>query len=368
MMRGVQEQESALNAICPYFTMFPLAFPRQVLSRHSRFGQRVLDPFCGRGTTNFAARLAGLDSLGVDSNPVAVAITAAKLAKTDVRSVIRSAQRILSAKRNVSLPKGDFWELAYQATVLNAICQLRAGLLEDCRSNARLVLRGIILGALHGPLAKYSPGYFSNQSTRTYAPKPGYAVRYWKAHKMAPPKVDVLDVIRRRAERFLSGNLPNCDSVSRLGDSRDQGVIARSDERVFDWVITSPPYYGMRTYIQDQWLRNWFLGGPDKLNYATDGQLDHGDPEHFGAQLTQVWNNAAAACREDARMVIRFGGIRDRKADPLEIIKTSVRNSVWRVTTIHDAGSANTGKRQADSFLRVRSEPLKEFDIWACVS
>ena len=52
--------EFALNAICPYFTMFPLTFPLAVRHRRARCGEWVLDPFCGRGTTNYAARLVGL--------------------------------------------------------------------------------------------------------------------------------------------------------------------------------------------------------------------------------------------------------------------------------------------------------------------
>src|SRR5713101_9964538 len=50
---------AALNAVCPYYTMFPLAFPLGVLSRRSQPKQWVLDPFCGRGTTTFGARLLG---------------------------------------------------------------------------------------------------------------------------------------------------------------------------------------------------------------------------------------------------------------------------------------------------------------------
>jgi len=40
---------AALNAVCPYYTMFPLEFPLVVLTRHSRPKQRILDPFCGKG-------------------------------------------------------------------------------------------------------------------------------------------------------------------------------------------------------------------------------------------------------------------------------------------------------------------------------
>ena len=45
-----------LNSVCPYFTMFPLTFPYKVLINAKRT-DIVCDQFCGRGTTNFAARL-----------------------------------------------------------------------------------------------------------------------------------------------------------------------------------------------------------------------------------------------------------------------------------------------------------------------
>jgi len=365
-MNSVIASQTALNAICPYFTMFPLEFPRRILTRHARPGQRVLDPFCGRGTTNFAARLAGLETLGVDSNPVAVAITTAKLATSDMSGVMYAARRVLSTVRAASVPEGEFWTLAFHPNVLHKLCRLRAGLLADCRSNARKVLRGIILGALHGPLGKETQSYFSNQCTRTYAPKPRYAVKYWRANRLKPPSVDLLEVIRSRAERFLKASLPECDGLSRLGDSRNARTVTPNvDGATFDWVITSPPYYGMRTYVQDQWLRNWFLGGPDSVDYSVHGQLGHMSPEAFGAQLSQVWDNVAEVCGDDARLVIRFGGIRDRNAEPLDIIMSSLNNSAWRISTLRNAGSADAGKRQADYFLVNRSRPMTEYDVWA---
>jgi hypothetical protein len=57
----------ALNAVCPYFTMYPLSFPLKILQRHAQPESWVLDPFCGRGTTNYAARLLGLPTIGIDS-------------------------------------------------------------------------------------------------------------------------------------------------------------------------------------------------------------------------------------------------------------------------------------------------------------
>lgn len=73
-------KENALNAIYPYFTMFPLEYPDEVLKRHRSERPIVPDPFCGRGVTLFSARKFGFESWDIDTSPVAVAIAKAKLA------------------------------------------------------------------------------------------------------------------------------------------------------------------------------------------------------------------------------------------------------------------------------------------------
>jgi len=135
----------------------------------------------------------------------------------------------------------------------------------------------------------------------------------------------------------------------------------------FSWVVTSPPYYGLRTYIPDQWLRNWFVGGPNSVPYEQREQdMAHSDPDDFASQLGKVWSNAAAASAHDAHLVCRFGAIHDRKTDPLEIIKKSFRDTGWRITTLHDAGTASNGKRQAHQFgIQKCKASRQEYDIYA---
>lgn len=357
--------DTSLNGICPYFTMFPLAFPLKILKRRAQAGDVVLDPFCGRGTTNFAARLVGLRSLGVDSSPVAAAITASKLAKATVDDILAEARGILNEREAHQIPNGEFWQWAFHPTVLDALCRFREAFLEDCTTDARIALRGIVLGALHGPRQKTFPSYFSNQCPRTYAPKPVYATRFWQGRGLVAEPVDVLAVIERRAKRYY-GTPSDITGAVRLADSREaEALQPETPETRFDWVITSPPYYGMRTYIPDQWLRNWFVGGPDAVEYTNRAQVVHSSPEDFAADLRQVWRNAENVCADDAKMVIRFGGISDRRANPLDLIKASLRDSGWRITTIKGAGLATEGKRQADSFLRTESNPMVECDVWA---
>src|SRR5439155_8411307 len=137
-----------------------------------------------------------------------------------------------------------------------------------------------------------------------------------RKHAMGPPAVDVLELVRVRARRYLT----HCAKVTRadvrIGDSR---VPETWEGRLFRWIITSPPYYGMRTYIPDQWLRNWFVGGPAIVDYSMDGQLAHTSKDKFALGLERVWINCANVARHGCRMVIRFGAINDRKIDPIAI-------------------------------------------------
>ena len=355
---------STINAICPYYTMFPLSFPLRVMRNRPVGHGWIADPFCGRGTTNLAARLNGVPTFGMDSSPIAVAIAEAKLCDTTVGRIEMAAQHILGEDdAPTDIPKGRFWRQMYHKDVLQAICKLRNAFLRDCRSDARKVLRAIILGALHGPLTKAVASHLSNQSPRTYAPKPSYALRFWENQGLRPPKVDVLDVVRLRAQRFLAEGPDRVDGIIRLGDSRSSDDYPKIK---IGLVITSPPYYGMRTYIPDQWLRAWFLGGPSAVDYQhPHREIQHTSPMAFAGELRCVWKALAVRATDDARLVVRFGSINDRVVDHIVLFKESLKESGWSLRTIVEAGDANTGKRQANQFRLNDSSPRPEHDFYA---
>lgn len=354
----------ALNAICPYYTMFPLAFPLSHLAGLNE-GARVLDPFCGRGTTIFAARLLGLESCGIDSNPVATAISLAKLSDASPLSILALASRTLRGTAPDPIPDGEFWRHCYAPRTLEAILRLRAGL-RDATDPVSNALRGIVLGALHGPLAKGRPSYFSNQMPRTFASKPAYSVRFWEREGMRPPEVDVVSVIQARANRYFDQAPLSTGGTVVTGDSRTVDL----PEGPFDAVITSPPYFGMRTYVQDQWLRNWFVGGSACPDYVQPSQIASGTPAQFAEQLGRVWANLTPRCRTGTRLVIRFGAIRSRPCDPVAIIRSSLESSgaAWSIGEIRSAGAADAGRRQAEQMgTKSRSNAAVDESDIVCV-
>jgi hypothetical protein len=365
-VRGKNALTHSLNAICPYFTMFPLEFPFKLFRYYAKQSEWVLDPYCGRGTTNFAARLLGMPSVGIDSSPVAAAIAQSKMVHASVESVVATAETLLeTSSKPRHLPVGEFWEWAYSESTLGQMCRIREALLENCSDPSRVMLRAILLGGLHGPLNKATASYLSNQCPRTFAPKPVYAVNFWKKRKLRPPKVDLLSIVRRRAHWYLSDQPKTVDGFVIHGDSRT--MVMEALPKKFSWVVTSPPYYGLRTYIPDQWLRNWFVGGPSSVPYdQREEDLAHSDPDEFANQLRKVWTHAAAASAQSARLVCRFGAIHDRKTDPLRIIKKSFHNTGWRIVTLHEAGTASNGKRQAQQFgIKEHKAPREEYDVYA---
>jgi len=363
----IQGALEALNGVCPYYTMFPLEFPMRALRRSGSVKGWVLDPFCGRGTTTFAARLRGLPTLGIDSNPVAVAIAAAKLCDVTPGAIIDEALAILGASNgDPEIPSTVFWRYAYAPRTLRQICILREVLRKSSGNDTRIALRAIVLGALHGPRGKTSPSYFSNQCPRTFAPKPDYAVSFWRRYKLRPVEVDIMRIIAERAIRYYGTRVRRARGRVVLADSCSRRPFGK--RRCFAWVVTSPPFYGLRTYMQDQWLRNWFLGGSPAVDYRLGAQLEHTDPIGFADQLRAVWQNAAAVSVNGARLVCRFGQIGDRPVHPIDLMRVSLVGSGWNLYTIRPAGTARDGRRQAMQFGTSTTKPRNEYDFYAALS
>jgi len=359
-------REYALNAICPYFTMFPLEYPLHIVKKHKAENPTVVDPFCGRGTTIFAARKIGLRSCGFDTSPIAVAIAKAKLARSQAGRILALARRLLEREPQ-DIPETFFFQKAYSKTTLKQLCSLREGLLSlREETNESALLRAAALGCLHGPLADdhSRSGYFSNQMPRTFASKPDYSVRYWQENGFSAPSLSVLKVLKRKLERIADLNSPTLGSFRRIQCADARRAVPYRNLCGPLLVVTSPPYYGMRTYVQDQWLRNWFLGGPSEINYETDVQLRHSSHEEFVDDLARVWTNLRRRA-DGIHLYVRLGTIPSVKSDARELFQSSLAESGgWRLVYTQRAKTASAGKRQADQ-MRGESTAEDEFDFHA---
>ncbi len=349
--------------------MFPLEFPLSILKQISK-DSIVFDPFCGRGTTNYAAQMLGITSYGYDSSPIAAAIAQAKLAVSSSSKVLSLMNQLLGSNENPDVPQGEFWRWAFHPETLKNICKLRSGLIGLTDTDESIILKAILMGCLHGPLPKNSENfsYFSNQMPRTFASKPGYSVRYWKQRNQKPRFVDVRIPSKKKVELVLGQGIIGKSNFKNIkcADSRNKNVY-RDIGQPIDMVVSSPPYYGMRTYAQDQWLRHWLIGGPENVSYETNGQLEHNSPKNFSGALSSVWDNIYNMASDRIRMVIRFGGLASRQANYDQILRESIEQASgnWHIYYSRNAGNSSMGRRQADTMgNKIKTTAMEETDYF----
>ncbi len=300
------------HAICPYFAMFPESFPERWIEELTEPGDVVLDPFCGRGTTPFQALLMGRHAIASDINPVAYCVTRAKLRAPRPDALRRRVTVLERESRNFdareeadALP--PFFHHAYSQATLAQLLFLR-GRLNWRKSDTDAMLAALVLGRLHGETRK-SRNYLSNQMPRTISPKPDYSIRYWETHGDVAPERDVYAFLRDQTVfRYRSG-APEPRGDCHRADVRDLPTLGLPDAGRVRCVVTSPPYFDVTRFEEDQWLRLWFLGGPPHPTYGKISRDDrHGNPKHYWAFLSDAWAALAALLADAGHVVFRIGG------------------------------------------------------------
>jgi hypothetical protein len=341
------------HSICPYFAMFPETFVADWISRVSREGDTVLDPFCGRGTTPFQALLMGRAAIACDVNPVAFCITQAKT----------NAPTAAAVRRRISLLRKDYdsgaWEVsrrnlpafyrrAYAPETLRQILYLRQSL-RWRKSRSDCMIAAIALGALHGESNK-SPSYLSNQMPRAISTKPEYSLRFWAKHGYSPPLRNAFGLLRQWADYRYESRPPESGAKVLKTDMRELPWLLRDLQEPIRCVITSPPYLDVTNCEEDQWLRLWFLGGPPRPTYKQVSRDDrYGTPASSWGLIADLWRVLGCVLSPRADVVIRIGG---KGATPEQLVNGLIATSAFskRKASLAHQEVSSIRRRQTGSF------------------
>jgi hypothetical protein len=347
-----------LHSICPYFAMFPEEFVRDHLERYTKRGDLVFDCFSGRGTTLLESLLNGRDAAAMDINPVAFCISGAKAEVPDYDQLNhrlddleyffqRTSRSALSAERR-DLPA--FFGRAFHSQTLEQLLFLRRAL-RWRTSRVDRFAAALVLGSLHGEM-NASHSYFSNQMPRSISTKPAYSLKYWSNHKLWPRRRNVFEILRGRAELRFSGPHPDRDGRVALADARKAGRIFKALTGTVDAVITSPPYFDVTNFEEDQWLRLWFLGHLPQPTYRTISKDDRydGAPVHYWAFLTEVWKGLRPLLKRSAIIVCRLGAKGLSQSLMTRRLGESIRTAFPRAALAASPVRTDMRNRQRDRF------------------
>lgn len=315
-----------LHSICPYFAMFPPGFVERYVLAFTSPGDIVFDPFSGRGTTIFESLLLGRKAFGLDINPVAACVSAAK-ADPPVRATLVNRIGDLRAKCSeagvLDMPTTEFFQACYAPRTLRQIVFLKNSLNWKTSKVDRFIA-AMALGCLHGESHK-SKNCFSNRMPRTISTKPDYSVRWWADKGLVAPERDVFDILISQVQFRFAKGVPSVVGEARLGDVRNATSMFRKLHGQVKLLVTSPPYLDTTDYGEDQWLRLWFLGGAERPKGRIFSDARHSTSEAYWIFLAAAWNGIAGLLAPDCTIVIRIGGMSFSAGEMEEGVLTSLR-------------------------------------------
>jgi hypothetical protein len=297
---GKSTPEGRWCGLGPYYAMFPTEFVRRAVETFCPTKGRVIEPFSGRGTTAFVASVSGRHALATDTNPVAWIYCSVKLDPCKRQStLLRRVQQILElTKGGDGEAENDFQKGAWHRDVLSFLKSARRNL-NWRSSRTDRTLMAIILVHLHSKLGEG----LSNQMRQSKAMSPNYASEWWRERKMRPPRIDVLEFFEKKLSwRYAKGLPPkNGSAITELGDARL--ILPRMSEFQADFVLTSPPYFGVTNYEYDNWIRLWMLGGPSLPSHLAATR--YADPEKYEDLIADVFDETRRHSKDNATIFVR---------------------------------------------------------------
>jgi hypothetical protein len=247
-----------------YRACFKPQLPRFFIEQLTDAGERVYDPFMGRGTTLVEAALMGRVPVGCDVNPLSRVLCEPRLGPPTLDEIAGALDAVDFADAG-EMPEELL--VFYHPDTLRQIAALRKHLLARAAAGTLTAADRFVRMVAVNRLTGHSPGFFS-----VYTLPPNQAVsarsqaRINARRGQTPPPRDVARIILTKSRSLLRDVTPplRADLARRTreaqlvtGVSSDTPAIA-SDSIAL--AVTSPPFLDVVDYKSDNWLRCWFSG------------------------------------------------------------------------------------------------------------
>ena len=216
----------SIHGIYPYRGKMSSLDAQQVIRQLPKKGV-LLDPFCGSGTIIYEARRHGLTTIGVDSNPIAVQISKAKLSKINI---IKSVKKI----------KGIIDSLDLQSELV---------LPEKARNyfHERTANQLIHLMQFYDDFSDYEKAAFLGTICLAARGCNGYKWSSTQIGKIKEEKTNI-DFFKKFLMKLKKHAYPVDFNNSTIIEGDTRNLSSYLQEKSVDFVYTSPPYFDALDY------------------------------------------------------------------------------------------------------------------------
>ncbi len=283
-----------------YRACFKPQLPRFFIERLTKPGDRVYDPFMGRGTTPVEAALLDRIPCGCDVNPLSGLLCEPRLAPPTLDEV---EQRLTEIPTSPEGPVREDLLAFYHPATLAQISALREYLILRKESGELDHIDRWIRMVATNRLTGHSPGFFS-----VYTLPPNQAVsvesqlKINEKRQQIPPRRDVGSIVLKKTRTLLKNLDPLANQYLSKRGRDAQLVTGQADKTkelrsgTIQLVVTSPPFLDVVNYKQDNWLRCWFNG------------IDPDNVEIWHFKKVDEWQNAMQSVFLELKRLLRPGG------------------------------------------------------------
>ncbi len=270
-----------------YLFRFPAKFhPPVVAALFERFtesGDVVLDPFVGSGTGLVEGVLLDRKCIGVDIDPVAVAVSRAKTRRYDVEDVRRASNRLLAALEPLDRSTDEYTRLAFDDLTAEELADtlareqlwvpaipnlehwFRRYVIVDLARIHRQVLRRRADEATRALLLLFFGSIVRNASNADPVPVSGLEVtshmrRLDEKGRVVDPFALMRKAVRRGVEAVEAWMVALENREAPLVLEADATAEIEGLPPKVDAVITSPPYHNAVDYYRRHQLEMFWLG------------------------------------------------------------------------------------------------------------
>lgn len=303
-----------------YRACFKPQLPRFFIERFTTVGEKVYDPFMGRGTTLLESALLGRVPVGCDINPLSALLCLPRLRSVDLTQIEkRFAEIDLTAPSEIREDLAVF----YHPNTLRELCALReyfltkekAGTLDDIDAWIRMVATNRLTG--------HSSGFFS-----VYTLPPNQAVSIASQIKInakrgqVPTARDIRKIILKKSASLLKDLSADEKTHLKAVSEKAQCVTASSAhtpaiaDSSIALVVTSPPFLDIVQYDQDNWLRCWFNGIDSKAVPIWQWRK----AEDWQAAMSEVFRELQRVLVDGGIVAFEVGEVRNGKIKLEELV------------------------------------------------
>ena len=251
---------NVMHSMCSYMGMFPASLPRYFIEQFTEPGDIVVDPFSGRGTTALEACIAGRIGIGLDLNPLASLLTAAKVdppSLEDTLARIAELERSYSRANITERPAPEIAILFDGRRTMPQLMHMRQQLDINDRTDRFLIAS--LTGILHGNHARdpRNSRCLSISMPNTFSMSPGYLRKFIREKHLRKYPFDVFERLSTRMRHLYEDGVPMVRGKGIQANALELSKhVAPGSAKL---VLTSPPYLNVMRYGKFNWIRLWLL-------------------------------------------------------------------------------------------------------------